>query len=132
MIELFAPCVITSRLCAGLHVRDSAGLCELSIERAPVMGERRDGKPVWRWHIDLPNGEHHTGDDLAGWGDERSMLGSLCAFLSNDGERYSAAMRQGQELDGDDYSFGAVVAEWAYSCSDELGMLSMELEEGVE
>ena len=111
MIELHSPCVITSRLCAGLHVRDSNGLCEISIEHSPI-GHR--GKPLWRWHLDLPNGEHHTGDDLAGWGDERAMLGTLCSFLTAP-----------DNLD----LFPPAVAEWAYCHSDELTMLGLELEE---
>lgn len=125
MVELQSPCVITSRLCAGLHVRDSAGLCEISIEASSSTDHL--GKPNWRWHIDLPDGTHHTAEDLAGWGDHRAMLGALVSFLAAAAEAYDYEQRTGTECENRDL-FPASVCEWASSCSDELSLLGLELE----
>ena len=129
MGTLPAPLVITSRLLPGLHIRDSAGLCEIALQHTEETDH--SGKPLWRWHIDLPDGSWHTGKDLAGRGDLVAMFGALCSFLSACGESYRYSMGE-QCVNPHENAdlFPPAVAEWAYCYSDELAMLSIQLEEG--
>lgn len=132
-MELSPPMVITSRLMAGVHVGCGDDLCEISIEQ--TVKTDRLGKPRWRYFIDVPfpgvnRTREHSDDDLAGWGDAREMLASLLAFLSACAESRSYYDRSGQQRQRGDNAdmFPDFVGEWAQQNSDELGILSMELE----
>lgn len=128
---LRAPMVITSRLMAGVHIGEGADLCEISIQPSGKTDHR--GAPRWSYFLDIPfagvnRTREHTGDDLAGWGDAREMLGTLLSFLTACTEARSYRQRTGRDSENEDL-FPDYVAEWAQQHSYELSMLSLELEE---
>jgi len=112
-IEIHEPMIITARLLPGVRIEDAF----ISVEPTGNRGEY--GKPVWRWFIDLPDGEF-KGDDLAGWGDHKAMMETLLAFLEAAAESYP----DGENAD----LFPAPVVAWAHQNSDEISILRMELE----
>jgi hypothetical protein len=119
------PCMITSRLLPGIKV----GGGFISIEYSKRAGD--EGRTRYQYHIDLPNGEEHTGDDLQSGcqgGSLQEGLASLLSFLSACGESYGYSLRTGREGENTDL-FPANVAEWAYQNSDELSSLSCDFEE---
>jgi hypothetical protein len=106
--------IISARLLPGLKVEDGF----ISLE--PAGGHDHLGKPLWKWYIDIPDGEFE-GADLAGWGDHREMMRSMLSFLGAAAESYP---------DGENANlFPPKVTEWAYQNSDEISILSCELEE---
>lgn len=122
--EIHSPMCITSRLMTGVRL----GNVEISIN--PSSNRDHYGKTVWHWYIDGA-GLEASGDDLAGWGDHREMMGSLLSFLSACGEGVSYQERTGRESENADL-FPPDVALWCSSHSDELSMLGMEIEEASE
>lgn len=115
-VRITSPMCITSRLMAGVRIGD----VEISI----TPSSRRDhyGKTVWHWYVDGDDLEA-SGDDLAGWGDHREMMGGLLSFLSACGEGLSYQERTGCESENADL-FPRDVAEWARDHANELEMLS--------
>lgn len=127
MTEILAPCIITARLLPGLSIpsnHDASPPAVLSIE---ATGRLKRNKPVWRWFVDLPDGEY-TDDDFQGWGDHRSMLSALLSFLIADAE----SARYNRDQPNHETSFPAPVVAWAMQHSDELTMLQLELDEQIE
>jgi hypothetical protein len=120
-VEIRSPMCITSRLMAGVRL----GNVEISI--TPSSNRDHYGKTIWHWYID-GEGLEASGDDLAGWGDHREMMGSMLSFLSACGEGLSYQERTGNESDNADL-FPPDVASWCATHSDELSMLGMEIEE---
>lgn len=120
-----SPIIITSRLLPGVRI----GGAEISIEATGL--RESNGKPVWGYHIDLPNGTQVNGEDLAGWGNATEMLATLAAFLSACGEAVSYSRATGREAENVDL-FPPSVAAWADENSDELSMLTLELEEAQD
>lgn len=136
-----SPVIISPRLLPGVRIDsvrwlgrddDNAGAPTVT-ETAWVSVEstddtNRDGKPRWRYFIDLPDGTEHVGDDLHGWGDAGEMLATLLAFLDACAEsrRYSDGDGENSRLFPDD------VGAWAEHVSDELGLLRLEIEEGAD
>lgn len=116
------PVAISPRMLPGVRVGDAW----LSLE--PTSHADHMGKPVWSWFIDGP-GIDASGDDLAGWGDAGEMLGALCSFLSACAEARSYQTRTGRVSENADL-FSDAVGEWAEQNSEELSMVSLELEEG--
>lgn len=116
------PCCITSRLCAGVRIGDA----EISIEYSDRPG--RGHRVRYRYYIDAP-GIEYSGDDLQSGSNHglQNGLESLLSFLGACGEAY----RYGPESENYDL-FPPEVAEWAYLNCDELGMLTIELEENGE
>lgn len=110
-----SPMIITARLLPGIKVEDGF----ISLEPTERRGEY--GKPIWKWYVDIPAGEFE-GNDLMGWGDHKGMMGDMLAFLGAAAESYP----DGESTD----LFPAPVAEWAQQNSDEISILSGELEEG--
>lgn len=105
-----SPMIITARLLPGIKVEDGF----ISLEPTEKRGEY--GKPIWKWYVDIPAGEFE-GDDLAGWGDHKGMMSDMLAFLG--ASDYTPGL------------FPEPVVEWARQNTDELDMLSCELEEGA-
>jgi hypothetical protein len=118
--ELHPPLMISARLLPAVKI---AGAW-ISIEETD--DTNRDGKPAWRWYVDLPDGTEHTDSDLHGWGNEREMLGSLLSFLDACGESLAYAGEDGDNAD----LFPRPVGLWAEENRDEIGMVRLELEEG--
>lgn len=111
--------IISPRLLPGVRVGDAF----LSVE--PTSEVERGGKPVWRWFVDLADGQSFEGADLAGWGDASEMLGALVSFLSACGESLGYRERTGREGENEDL-FPAPVARWANENSDELALASLD------
>lgn len=116
---------ISPRLLPGVRV---AGAW-ISIE--PTRRANRDGKPCWKWYVDLPDGSEHEGADLHGLGDAGEMLATLIGFLGACGESVAYGRRTGRKGENADL-FPAPVAEWADGASDELAMLGFDMENGDE
>lgn len=114
-MELHPPLMISARLLPAVRIGDTF----ISIE--PTCTRDHSGKPLWRYFIDGPH-LIHEGEDLAGWDDSRGMLGSLLSFLSACAESYP----DGECAD----LFPANVAEWAQENSDEISIISLELDCG--
>jgi hypothetical protein len=110
------PCIITSRLMAGVR----AGGAEVGITYSDKAG--CDGRTRYRWHVDLSDGTSETGDDLqsgCGGGDLRNGLSSLLCFLAAFGE----------ENEENSDMFPKSLAEWALINSDDLSGLESEIDE---
>lgn len=119
LIVVVAPLIIGPRLVPALRI-EGATLSLDAIERDA------EGRVVYRWWIDLPDGTTHTGADLRSGClspvDYRATMASLLSFLSACGESDEG----GENFD----LFPAPVQDWCQTNSDELQMLSIELEEG--
>lgn len=123
-MTLKSPFIITPRLLPGVHI----GKAFISIE---YDGGTSDGRIRYRYHIDLPDGSEHTGNDLksgVGSGNLQSGMESLLSFLAACGESYGFSKRTGREGENTDL-FPPAVAEWAYQNSDELATLEIEIQE---
>lgn len=119
---LHSPTAITARLLPGVKIGDAW----ISIEPT---GREKAGRIVWTMYIDFADGTEFSCNDLSTFRhDTQNALASCLSFLSACGEGYGYQLRTGRESDNADM-FPANVAEWAYQNSDELSMLSMELEE---
>lgn len=129
-INIKPPLCITSRLRCGCRIGES----EISIA---YDGWNDEGRRVYRYWLDLKIDDRAIefyGDDLAngvGGGSLQSGLESLLSFLGACGESYAYAMRHNGKLAETDCGnlFPEDVAEWCYLNSNELGMLSIELQE---
>jgi hypothetical protein len=94
--------------------------------------ETRSGRHVYRYEISDTHGRTLCeGSDLrSGVGDPVDhvrMIATLMSFLTADGESYAHAMRS-VSTPPDGYLFGEAVAEWAYTVSDELTAVRLELD----
>jgi hypothetical protein len=117
------PIVITSRLLPGVKVGDAT----VSIDYG---GTTVDGRQQYLWYVDI-DGQEFEGDDLAsgvGGGSLQEGLSSLFSFLSAFAESVDYSARTGRDSENADL-FPAGLADWASENSDELSMLSIELEE---
>ena len=114
---LHEPFIITSRLLAGLKVGDST----ISIAYGATTSE---GRVVYHYYIDTPDWEYDASDIKSGCqgGNLLEGMSSLLSFLSAASEAYQYGG------DNDDL-FPPHVMEWCYMHSDELSMLSLEIEE---
>ena len=84
-------------------------------------GVTGDGRTRYRYHIDLPGGFEHTGEDLksgVGGGSLQEGFGSLLSFLG-------AAAEGGESAD----LFPPRVVKWAHENADEIAALGCEVEE---
>jgi hypothetical protein len=124
MMQLSYPLMIVPRLLPGVMV------CGAFISVEPSPKRRSDGKPAWRWYVDIGAIEF-SDDDLAGWGDHREMLGALLSFLSACGEGRSYARRTGRESENADL-FAPPLAEWCEEHHEELAITCCEVEENTE
>ncbi len=109
---LNSPFLISSRLLPALQV----GGATIQLEYAKRQG--RDSRTRYQWTIDLPNGQEFTGDDLQSGcqgGSLQNGFASLLSFLS--------------AASYDDGMFPDAINEWAKQNSDELSLLSLEIEE---
>jgi len=122
METLYPPVFISSRLAAAVTVAGAT----ISVE--PAGGCNRDGKPEWRWYLDLPDGAEHSGAELWGWGGSAEMLETLLAFMGVCGEGLNYQTRTGRASENADL-FPPAVAEWCAANSDELSAVQFEIEE---
>jgi len=123
-MKLNSPFLISSRLLPAVKI----GEVTISIE--PTNATDHHGKTKWRYYLDGPSFEE-SGSDLAGWGNTQEMMECLLSFLEAAAESYrynGNAMKEDSNTD----LFPENVCEWAYSNSDEIGMLRFELEENKE
>ena len=133
-MEVSYPICITSRLRAGVKIGES----EISIA---FDGMTDDGRRQYKYWLDLKTDDtviEHYGEDLAS-GIERFIgkaslqagLRDLLSFMKDCGESYWYAVQTCRDVE--DYVNGSLfplpVAEWCYLNSDELSILSCELEE---
>lgn len=118
------PFCITSRLLLGVRIGDA----ELSISYSDSAGD--SGRVRYCWHWDC-EGKHYYGNDLqsgCNGGNLREGIASLLSFLGAFAESWRYRGSEGENAD----LFPADMATWAMANSDELGMLSFELEENPE
>lgn len=126
-ITLLAPFEISARLLPGLRVGKGAWI---SLEHSPLPG--RNGGVRYRYFIDIGDKEF-SGEDLFGacGGSLQEGFGTLLACLAAAAESYAESyayrQRTGRVGDNEDL-FPPEVVEWAYQNSDELGMLSCDIE----
>lgn len=114
------PLTITSRLLAGLRM-EGAG----TVHVEPLHRDE-DGRVVYRWYVDGPNGEElGCGEDIrSGAGDDvdyRETVGNLLAFLHACAEsrRYGG---EGAAL------FDEIVGAWAEQYDDAIEVALLELD----
>ena len=124
MVKLRAPCIITSRLMAGVEVGD--GVVSIGYSKKP--GD--EGRARYLVYIDIPGKRPIRDESLqsgVGGGSLREGLESFLAFLSAFAEahRYGDSGRVSENSD----LFPARLAEWAVANSDEIGMVQAEVEE---
>ena len=123
-MKLASPIIITPRLLPGVRV----GNAFISIECDGLSF----GRLRYRWHIDLPNGQEFTCNDLysgVGAGTLQGGLSSLLSFLGAFAESHSYALRTGDEAGENSNLFPEELKDWAMENSEEIDMLSIELEE---
>lgn len=119
-----SPVIISPRLMPGVRVAGAF----VSVEYAG--GCDRNGKPQWRYAVDLPNGAELVGDDLYGWGNAGEMLSTLLSFLGACGESVNYRDRTGRGGDSAEL-FPPAVATWAAANCDELALVQFELDESA-
>ena len=120
-METYSPFIISARLLPAVSVAGAT----ISIE--PTRGRNRDGKPEWRWFVDLPGGREFDGAELWGWGDAGAMLETLLAFMGACGESVNYRDRHGSGGDNAEL-FPPEVAEWCSQNSDELAVAAFDCE----
>jgi hypothetical protein len=120
-----SPFMISSRLLAAAQV----GGATVSLE--PTGRADRDGKPRWKWYIDLADGSEFSDDDLRGWGDTRAMMETLLGFLGACGESVAYGERTGRTGENADL-FPAAVGQWAAQWRDEISMMELEIGENSD
>ena len=118
------PMIITPRLLAGVKI----GPDFISIE---TNGQESNGRTRYVATFDIAGNEYQETDLRSGCqgGDEREGMASLLSFLSAAAESYRY---RGGFTDNPDDSctlFSRPVVEWAAQNSDDIGMLSIEMEE---
>ena len=126
-MQLTSPVIITSRLRPGVQI----GPATISIEYAGC----RDGRTVYRYFIDLPDYEYESTDLASGCqgGDLQEGLASLLSFLGAFAESVSHATFAADRQPGENADlFPVELADWACQYSDEIDLLSIELEETAD
>jgi len=121
-METYTPFTISSRLLPAVSVAGAT----ISIE--PTKNRDRDGKPEWRWYVDLSDGREFSGAEL--WGREAAggILESLLSFMAACGESVNYRDRTGRGGDNADL-FPSGLAEWCGLNSDELSAAAFDCEE---
>ena len=127
-MKLSSPFLISARLLPAIKIGESF----VSLKHRGTTSEGRD---VYIYYIDTPEFEYE-GDDLktgCQGGQYQEAMKSLLSFLSAAAESYSYQMQTREWGEGENADlFPPNVMEWAYQYSDEIQMLSLELEEGGE
>ncbi len=118
-METYSPFIISARLLPAVNVAGAT----VSID--PTGRRNRDGKPEWRYFIDLPDGREFDGADLYGWGDAGAMLETLLAFMGACGESVHYSRRTGRAGDNAEL-FPPAVAEWCADNADALSVAGFE------
>lgn len=120
---LHNPFKISSRLLPCVEI----GGATVSLSHVGYAG----GRMVFRWFIDLPNGEEYSESDLKSGCQGASlqeMFGTLLAFLGAcaDSRRYAAVSgREGENTN----LFPEAVGAWAEENEGEISALQYEIEE---
>ena len=127
-MEIKNPCIITSRLCAGLEFDDGT----ISIEYSDKPGV--EGRTRYKYYLDIMGFEHED-DDLqsgCGGGTLQEGLESLLGYLAAAAESYRYNMGKKKADRDNEKSFPPEIMEWAYQHSDEISMFECELQETPE
>jgi len=120
---LHNPVMISSRLMPAVKVGDAT----ISVELSGYHG----GRSVFTMYLDFADGTTFECSDLTSPRESlQEALASYLSFLSASAEAYSYQMSTGRSSENIDL-FPPHVTEWAYQNSDELSILSIELEENV-
>jgi hypothetical protein len=122
-LMLHAPAIITARLLPGVKVGDTT----ISIK---IDGQESDGRTRYRYYIDGPNWSYSNDDIRSGCqgGSLQEGLSSLLSFLAAFAEAVWYKERTGGYSENAQL-FPKRLQSWAVENSDELSMLSIELEE---
>ena len=126
-MELRAPFIISARLMPAVRV----GTATVSIEETH---RDSDGRTVYRWFVDMQDGQEFTGHDLrsgCGGGGIRDGMLSILGFLYACGESVNYARRSGRTGENADL-FPPALAEWASNHTDELGMVELDITETLD
>lgn len=119
-MTIHTPFEIGPRLAPALRIQDTNGMAWLSYENGEFI-------------IDLPdNSEHVVSDFHPGYGSNlQKQFAAILSFLGACAESRSYAERQGKPaMDGENSDlFNEQVGAWAQQMSDELSMLTCEIEE---
>lgn len=121
------PVIITPRLLPGVQI----GKAFISIEYA---GRSPDNRTIYRYYIDLPNRKSYIDNDLksgCGGGSLHEGLSSLLSFLGACAESVAYQDRTGRASENANL-FPDYIGQWAAMNSDELSMLSCELDESPD
>lgn len=124
-MQLSPPFSISSRLLPALEI----GGATIQLTYAKRAGD--SGRTRYEWTIDMPDGSEHTGDDLQSGcnsGGLQEGFASLLSFLIACGESVNYQTRTGRHVEGAEM-FPDAIGQWAADNSDELSMVSAELEE---
>lgn len=126
-MQLESPLIISSRLLPAVSVSGATVSLDFSRGRSIV------------WHVDLPCGAEFSGSDfrapavLSGETESefvRKSFGAFLGFMSAAGESFNYAERKGEDgMTGENSGlFPRAVTEFCAANSDEIAMLSFELE----
>lgn len=122
---LSEPFFISSRLRPAIKIDD----CTISMH---YDDKQLDGRDVFRYYLDFPDEslDYSANDIKSGCQgcSLQSAFATLLSFMSTCGEAMQYVMRTGRETENDDL-FPPHIALWCEQHTDELSMLSMELEE---
>jgi len=119
------PFEISSRLLPAVRV--NGAFLSLGISGRTT----RDGRALYECWIDLPDGSEHEITDLHSGcqgGSVQEGMAALLSFLSAAAESRQYRERNDRPGENEDL-FSVAIVDWASENSDELGMLSCELDE---
>lgn len=91
----------------------------------------RDGRDIYEAYLDLPDGTEHEIADLKSGcqgGSVQEGMRALLSFLAAAAESRRYRESTGREGENEDL-FSTAVVDWASENSDEISMLSCEIEE---
>ncbi len=128
-MKISPPCIITSRLMAGIKIGNGTISIDYSKRRAD------ENRIRYQYYIDIPDCPEFTADDIQSGNPVANSprglqqgLESILAFLGACAESYGYKLRTGREGENLDL-FPQHIAEWAYQYSDEISIAQLELEE---
>ena len=127
-MTLHPPFIITARLMPGLHIGNAFVSGQLT---GKFSG---DGRAEYLFFVDFPAGQTFEVTDLrsgVGGGSLQKGFVTLLCLLSAAGDSWRHRGLNWDSVDEDDMAskFPRPLVTWAYTNSDELTMLKLELEE---
>ncbi len=136
-MQIHLPFTIGSRLLPALRIGDAF----LSLERDDYATayQSPEGRDIFRWYVDLPDGTEHSAADLKSGCQGCTVQEAFCSLLSfldaaQESLAYQERHGRGEVNDDSNASlFPRPVVEWAHQHADEIGSLRLEIEEsGIE